>query len=169
MPIGGDNIGGGLGDVPVTDDYYCNQGDLETRIGVQTLGQLTNDNAGSNPDELVVVALCKKAYDEINSPLASIYTVPFDIGDDTPDIINQIATDMACYFAMQRRFTTMEMPKQWQEAYDMAMDKIDRLTNGTLTIPGVSPNALFGQVVPPTSNPQANFYDRGEASNWGWF
>jgi len=168
MPIGGDNIGG-LGQEGVVTDYYCTQTDLENRIGVKQLGQLTNDNAGDSAYEPVVTALRLKAYNTINAKLAGAYTVPFDVGSSTPGIINEISTDLACYEAMTRRFASSEVAKQWVEINKEAMALLDKIASGEMTIPSVTPSSDFGVITTATDNPQANFYSRGEISEWSDF
>jgi len=168
MPIGGDNIGG-IGQEGSAGTYYSDQTDLENRIGAKQLGQLTNDNAGDVADSTVVNSLLLKAYNIINAKLAGSFTVPFDTGDDTPGIINEIATDLACYEAMTRRFASSEVAKQWIEINKEAMAMLDKIASGELSIPTIERVSDFGVITTATDNPQANFYSRGEISEWSDF
>lgn len=162
MPLGGENIGG-LGQEGDATDYYCTTTDVSNRIGAKQLGQLTNDNAGDSIDTTVMDALRLKAYNFINSKLNGNYTIPFSAGSSTPGIINQIAIDLVCYYAMLRRFVSMEVPKTWQDTYDVALETLEQINAGTLTIVGVDPTG-GGDIVNVTTNPIANFWNRGNDS-----
>ena len=86
---------------------YTTQANIETRIGIATLGQLTNDNGGDVPDADVVTAMIAKADAFIDNRLNGIYDVPFTTGSlssvTTPVLIGQLSTDLASYYCMERR------------------------------------------------------------------
>lgn len=157
---------------------YSTQTDLENRIGVANLAQLTNDTAGTTtPSAAIVATLIQRADALINTKCKNIYDIPLtevidgtvssasttltgtgtaftdlSVGDpllnlatgeiriiasiafDTsattvtafttlasatlyriPQIIFTTSVDLACYYAMQRRFSEMELPEGWRE------------------------------------------------------
>lgn len=91
---------------------YCAQADLETRIGVIALAQLTNDTArATSPNSTIVDAMIARADTLINSFAGQVYDVPFT---SVPDIVKNLSVDLACFYAMQRRPVEYPMPEDWK-------------------------------------------------------
>lgn len=172
---------------------YSTQTDIENRIGLANLAQLTNDTAGSSTSSAAIVTtLIERADAMINAKAKTCYDIPLrevldgtvassgttltgtgtdwltslSIGDPLlnaatgeirlvasiasntsattvsafttlsgatlyriPQIIHSISVDLACYYAMQRRFSEMELPEDWRE--------IGRKILGTPQMPGL--------------------------------
>lgn len=118
---------------PSTSTYYCTQTDLENRISRLTLAQLTSDTANSTvPDATVVASILARVNTMIDSKAGQVYTVPFTT---VPDIIKNIAVDLAVYEVFQRRPVNMAMPKDWQKAHDDALQQLDDVSNLLLKLP----------------------------------
>jgi phage gp36-like protein len=120
--------------------HYCSQSDLEARIGVLQLAQLTNDTAGATiADAVVVQALIEKSDREIDSKAGQVYTTPFMIPTNCtsiPSLIKQISIDYSIYYCFNRRFSTLEVPKQWIEIYKSAQEKLDDVSNLLVQLDG---------------------------------
>ena len=143
---------------------YCTQTDLESRLSPTVLAQLTNDTVGVNTaDAGVVNFLIAKAQAVIDSYVADVYVVPLD---PVPATINSAATDLACYFAYERRSHTIAMPPSFIEDYKNAIAYLEKLASQTLTLDSATQvNSPQAQIV---SNPPAiDFND--PANNASWF
>lgn len=92
---------------------YCVQADLERRISVALLAQLTNDTINAaTPDANVVNDVIADAADHIDSIAGRAYEVPFVT---VPPIIKKLCIEFACYDAMQRRPTSYTIPESWND------------------------------------------------------
>jgi phage gp36-like protein len=112
--------------VPVSAGYYCTQQNLEDRIGKQTLAELTEDTANpTEPDVSVCGILIGRACALIDSYAGRVYTVPFTT---IPTIIRDLAIDLSCYYAFQRRPTQMGMPVMWDAHYKDAIKLLDEIS-----------------------------------------
>lgn len=106
---------------------YCTEQDIENRITRKALVELTNDGVDAQtPDSAVVSTLIAKADGTIDAKVGVVYAVPFS---PVPDIIKLISIDLACYFAMQRRFLEVQMPEDWQKTYKDAMAMLDSIAS----------------------------------------
>lgn len=147
---------------------YSTQADLETRIGSQALGQLTNDAGGDQADTNVVNALILRADTFIDNALSSVYDVPFGASSTsattTPAVVKQLSIDLACYYAMQRRPLTYTIPDEWKKVYEDAMKAIERLENMDDVLNDATPNNTGIKITPPTDYPQMDFYNRSGES-----
>jgi len=143
-----------------TTGLYCTQGDIENRIGVLQLAQMTNDAANpTTADTTVVTAIITKACTEIDAKAGQVYTVPFVAPTNCvsiPKIIKQLAIDMSVYYCFARRFSEAGVPKVWAELYHKATD-----VDGTLD--GVSNLLVPLDGSPTLLSAEADI----EASNWG--
>lgn len=137
--------------------HYCTQNDLEQRIGIRQLAELTNDTAGATTaDSVVVQAIIEKSDREIDGKAGQVYTTPFTIPTNCtsiPSLIKQISIDYSIYYCFLRRFSTLEVPKQWIEVYKSAQQKLDDISNLLLQLDG-SPTLFSAEanVVAPTGN-----------------
>lgn len=149
-------------------DGYCTQSDLETRIGKQVLGQLTNDNGGNEADADVVNAIIERADRFIDNKISNVYDVPFGADSTsattTPAIVKQLSIDLSCYYAMQRRPLEFKIPDTWEQIYKDAMEELDLLQNMDDVLNDATPNNTGITIVPATDYPQADFYNRSGQS-----
>lgn len=112
---------------------YANQTDIENRISVKTLAQLTNDTANATTANATIVAAILTNVDAtIDAQVGGQYVTPFS---PIPALIKRIEVDIACYEFLQRRPTGMEMPKHWQVAYDNAKKQLNDIAIGLLELP----------------------------------
>lgn len=104
---------------------YCSQFDLEKMIGVANLAQLTNDSAtATTPDTGVVLAMIQRAQNYMDAQFSGTYDVPFS---PVPELVRDIAVDLAIYNCMLRRFTIIQISDDWKNRYKEAMQKIDMI------------------------------------------
>ena len=113
--------------------HYCSQSDLEYKISTLTVAQLTNDTANATtPDANVIEQILVDVDALIDSKCGILYTVPFTT---VPGLIKDIATDLACFKAMQRRPVNMGMTKEWTEINKNAMQQLQDIGEGKVNLP----------------------------------
>ena len=141
-----------------TTGLYCTQGDLENRIGMLQLAQLTNDAANpTTADTTIVTAIITKACTEIDSKAGQVYTVPFTVPDNCvsiPKIVKQLSIDMSVYYCFARRFSEAGVPKVWLNLYTAATKvdgKLDDISNLLVQLDG-SPTLLSSEADVEASN-----------------
>lgn len=129
---------------------YCTQTQIENRIGRKTLAELTDDTAGSEtPSAIVVADVIDQACAEIDAALTGVYTVPLV---PTPRIIQKIAVDLAVYYAMLRRFSVTEVPKQLIAAHDKAIETLEKIAKREMSLgTAYAVSSVSGKVVAPTA------------------
>lgn len=117
-----------IGDTnPAIAGYYCDEHDLAYMLSETTLIQLSNDTAGALvTDNNVIIAIIGRAQAYIDSELGGTYTVPFS---PVPALIKNICVTLSCYDLMLRRFSVMDMPKQWIDAREFAVRQIAELSS----------------------------------------
>lgn len=114
---------------PSITGYYCSDTDIVNMIGLAQLTQLSNDTVNSTiPNNTVVEAIIQRAQDYIDNQLSGTYTVPFTT---VPVIIRDACVSIAIMNLFLRRFSIMEVPKNWVSAYDGAYKLIDNLASLT--------------------------------------
>lgn len=133
---------------------YSTQTDLEQRIGVKRLAELTNDTPNQpTPDSTIVTAMIERADNYINAVLGGLYAVPFN---PVPGIIKNLSIDLAICACFQRRFTEMGQSELWKEECANAKKLLNEIADGLIDI-GVEQESASGEVV---ANPkQIDFYD----------
>ncbi len=115
-----------------TGGYYCTQDDLVSMVGTQTLADLTNDTANQTvPDPTVTTAMIAIAYEYTNAELFDIYTTPFTT---VPGIIRDINVKIAVYNCFLRKFSIMQMPREWSEIYKEAKEMLDKISSLDLVL-----------------------------------
>jgi hypothetical protein len=138
--------------VPVVPTGYCTQHDMELRLGVQQLADLTNEQAGSTSADVTVVAsMIVMAEVLIDSKLAESYDVPFTL--PAPKVINEIATELACYYCMERRYSTMGVPALWASLKKDKDDQLEAISMLLESIPEVDPVTKEADIESPAANP----------------
>jgi phage gp36-like protein len=114
------------------------------------------------PDATIVSGILDKANSEIDAKAGQVYTVPFVAGTNCtsiPSIIKQIAIDLSTYFCFMRRFSEMEVPKQWIEAYKDACSRLEDVSNMLLKLDG-SPTIASSEADMVTGNQsKIDFYN----------
>lgn len=165
-PQAGDKLYASLVELSLVNSY-CQQSDLEARIGVRMLAQLTNDVANSTtPDSNVVASLIKRADRLIDAEAGQVFEVPFDPTPVTgnckfiPSVINQISIDYALYEAMARRFGVSGVSKDWQAVKAAADLRLQNVSNELTELDG-EPTVLSSEsdFVTPTDDALTDFYD----------
>lgn len=75
----------------------------------------------------------------IHGRLGSFYVTPFPM--PTPDIIVTIARDLAIFFTFEALYSSNapNMDEYQKVRYDRAMDLLDRIVSGEMTLPGRQP------------------------------
>ena len=138
--------------------HYCTQTDLENRISPLTLAQLTNDTAGAtSADASVLDSILALVDAQIDGKAGQVYTVPFS---PVPNIIRRIAVAMSCYFCFQRRPVNMDMPKDWQVAYDNAIKILEDVSNLLVYLPDTATlSSTQADMNTLTDNPVVDFFN----------
>jgi len=120
--------------------YYGSQSDIEARISVKQLAMLTNDAAQpTQADGAVLNAIFSKVNTEIDSLAGQVWVTPFIPGtncDSIPNLVKQIFIDYTIYYCFLRRFSTLEVPKQWVENYKNAEQKLNDISNMLVQLDG---------------------------------
>lgn len=105
---------------------YCTQTDLVNMIGTQQLTQLTNDTANSTtPDATVVTAMIERAQNYMDSEFSGTFATPLTITNDP--FIRDICVSLAIYNCFLRRFSILEIPKNWAEMYVEACSMVQKI------------------------------------------
>lgn len=79
-----------------------------------------------------------------------------------PQIIFSISVDLACFFAMQRRFSEMEMPSDWKSVWDRIMGtpqkpgQLEMISNLQMDI-GLDVSSSESDIVVPDANSNTSF------------
>jgi len=168
--------GGIVGQEIESYDGYCNQQDLENRISARTLAELTNDNIGGGSieappvDSGVVNSLILKANTFIDNALNGIYDVPFTTGshssETTPALIKQIAIDLSCYYAFQRREAENKMTDEWKRIYQDCIDILNRLACLDDTLNDATPYYKEASMTNASSTKVFSFTDSSNQVSW---
>jgi hypothetical protein len=74
----------------------------------------------------------------------------------------QIAIDYSIYYCFLRRFTEIDVPKQWVELYKDAKDKLDDVSNMLVQLDG-SPTILSGEASIVSNTPLLDFNDQNSS------
>lgn len=173
MELGSSILGETLVSAETATAGYCSQDDLENRIGKAYLGQLTNDNIvlggdysaqAANAD--VVTFLINKADRYIDNELNGVYAVPFQNSPNSPETINRLSIDLTIYFAMERKFSSMNIPDEWKKAKDDADTQLDRLASMENVLDEVVPTYAASAITVPTTSPIVDFNDSDNAISY---
>lgn len=113
---------------------YCTQADLELRLPVLELAELTNDTANATaPNATIITALIEKADAYINGKIGQVYTTPLS---PVPVQIKSLSVDLACFYIIQRRWSQVKMPDDWNLVYKNACQTIDDISNLLIKLDG---------------------------------
>lgn len=115
------------------------------------------------PNSGVVTALILKADTKIDSLAGQVYTVPFTT---VPDIIKNISIDLSCYYALQRRPINVPMPKEWQDAYDKAMQTLEDISNMLVRMPDTATIASKEADFEPSNWTKIDFSDTDNSEHY---
>lgn len=142
----------------VAGTHYCSQTDMEYRIGTLALAEYTNDTVGATtPDANVVESILTDVDALIDSKCGILYTVPFTT---VPDLIVDIATDLACFKAMTRKPTNVAVGKDWIQINKDCMQQLDDIGQGKVNLPTTATLATDSGVVEALeSNKLVDFND----------
>jgi phage gp36-like protein len=109
-------------DPPIGLPRYSAVDDIEARLGKTNLPGLSNDTAGAiTSDTSLIESLIARADGMIDAQLGQVYDVPLQTVDD---VVRSISVDLTCYFLLQRRFSEVEMPADWNQIYKDAMQLV---------------------------------------------
>ena len=137
------------------DGAYCSQTDLERRLTTATLAQLTSETANATTvDSTIAQTLITTACGTIDSYCGNSYTVPFTT---VPVIIKNLAVDLACCFAFQRKTFNVGMPESWKTVYKDALKMLEDIAAGAVDL-GSSVSALTGGKL-ESNSARIDFYD----------
>lgn len=115
---------------------YATQTDLIERFGELELAQRTNRVDGATIDAVVLGRALADADAEIDSYLATRYTLPLS---STPPIVNRLACDITRY-----RLFDDGVPETVRERYLDAVSVLKRLASGDMLLEGMAAAAVAG-------------------------
>lgn len=114
------------------DGAYCSQTDVERRITTPLLAMLTSETANDTAVNTTIAQyLITMACGTIDSYLGDVYTTPFTT---VPTIIKNLAIDLTCVYAFQRKPDNFPMPEAWKNVYTNALKTLQSITEGTIDI-----------------------------------
>lgn len=115
---------------------YATQTDLIERFGELELAQRTNRVDGATIDTVVLGRALADADAEIDSYLATRYTLPLS---STPLVVNRLACDITRY-----RLFDDGVPETVRERYLDAVSVLKRLASGDMLLEGMAAAAVAG-------------------------
>lgn len=115
---------------------YASQSDMVERFGETEVAQRTNRVDGLTIDQVVLDRALADADAEINSYLASRYTVPLTT---TPPVINRLACDITRY-----RLFDDGVPDTVRQRYEDAVSLLKKFASGDVRLPGQEAAATAG-------------------------
>lgn len=83
-----------------------------------------------------VAELIARADAQIDAFAGQIYAVPFV---PTPPLVKTISVDLACYFAMQRRYSEQTMPADWVKVWEHARADLQRIADEEVDLNVLAP------------------------------
>lgn len=115
---------------------YATQTDLIERFGELELAQRTNRVDGATIDTVVLGRALADADAEIDSYLATRYTLPLS---STPPVVNRLACDITRY-----RLFDDGVPETVRVRYLDAVSVLKRLASGDMLLEGMAAAAVAG-------------------------
>lgn len=115
---------------------YASQTDLVDRFGELELAQRTDRTNGTVIDTVVLGRALADADAEIDSYLATRYTLPLA---STPVVINRLACDITRY-----RLFDDGVPETVRQRYEDAVSLLKRLASGDVLLAGSAAAAVAG-------------------------
>ena len=115
------------------------------------------------PDSTILSAIIEKSDREIDGKAGQVWTTPFIPSTNCvsiPSQIKQISVDYSVYYCFLRRFSSMDVPKQWVEAYKYACQKLDDISNMLIELDGTpTVRSAEADIITPTTDPEMDFYN----------
>lgn len=118
---------------------YAAEIDLVERFSALELAQLTDRTHGVAIDQLVLGRALADAQAEIDSYLATRYTLPLAT---TPAVINRLACEIARY-----RLYDDGVPATVRQRYEDAVSLLKKLSSGDVRLPGLEAVAVAGEAL----------------------
>jgi phage gp36-like protein len=119
---------------------YVTQSDLELLMGPASVIQLTDDAGVGTVDTDVLDAIIANGEGEINAYLYKGYVGPITVaehGQLAYNTVKQIALRVIRYQLYMRRVESV--PEQLIEDYSRALEQIEKMAKGSLSVPGDPP------------------------------
>lgn len=114
-----------------TGEYYCTSQDLYNRKSEDMITQFTDDDDNSSPDDAVMNAAIKWAYNEINGALADRYPTYLPFTSSTlPGEIWDTAVTFAVYLLCYRTKDTIQKGSALSKEYDEARKRLEKIADG---------------------------------------
>ena len=115
---------------------YCDQTDIERRIGSALLIELTDDAGSGTVDTNVLAECISDADGTVDGFLRGQYTVPLS---SVPDLIKRVATYLTIYNLFDRRAAAFSgVPAHITANRDFAIDRLREIRSGEIDL-GVEP------------------------------
>lgn len=107
---------------------YCVQSDLERKISLAELVQLTDDSHAGTVDTTVIATAIDEADTLINSYVGKVKMTPLS---PVPGLIKNLSATLAIWYLFVRRSTVDAVR---QKAYDDAVKTLQSIALGTVTL-----------------------------------
>jgi len=134
---------------------YCDQTDIERRIGSTLLIELTDDSGAGTVDASVLGECISDADGVVNSFVRGQYSVPLTT---VPDLIKRIATYVTVYYLYDRRASAFGgIPPHADANYKWAMEMLRDLRAGEIDLGIEPPPAASTAQVSKTDGPTRTF------------
>lgn len=119
----------------ITKMAYSTQLDLEAKVELSLLVQLTDDNKSGSLNPIFITKAISGADAVINSYLRGKYVVPLS---PVPEVINELSSDIALFNLYSRRSAYFELPKSLSDKYKTAISMLKDMRDGKQDL-GVEP------------------------------
>ncbi|MFC1601795.1 gp436 family protein [Candidatus Sumerlaeota bacterium] len=129
---------------------YSSQGDIENRIGDERLIQLADLDGDGSADSDVLTAALERADGLIDAYLGRRYVVPVS---PVPDIVRELAVDLAVYALHQTRRETLS--ERDRRAYEDALAFLRDAAAGRVELEATRNTPEDVRVAPLTTTPLA--------------
>jgi phage gp36-like protein len=109
---------------------YATQDDILDAVGQDTVRRLTDDQGSGIIDTSVLTGEIDDTHEVVNAYVRGRYELPFD---ETPRLLAMIETALVVE-RLYRRRPSAETPEPVSDAAEDAMQKLRRLSEGTITL-----------------------------------
>lgn len=134
---------------------YCDQTDIERRIGSALLIELTDDSGAGVVETNALAECISDADGVINGFLRGQYSVPLST---VPDLIKRIATYLTIYYLYDRRASAFGgIPPHVDSNYKSALDWLKSIRSGELDLGIEPPPAVSTAQIAQTDGPDRGF------------
>lgn len=143
---------------------YCSVVDIENRLSVKTTAELSDDTniPPTAVNDTIVDLVIERASREIDNFIGTIAVVPLTT---VPDKIRFLCIDLSCYYLMERRFTSMNVPDDWKATKDKVLEQLAKIQSLELEA-GLTIAYKQADMTVPTTDPIVDFNNDDNDMSW---